>query len=108
ACVAVVRGVTTVAVDEELDEGGAEAVPGSLDGVAGDVVGREHVHAVDVVAGHAVGVGLHGDVLGAGLVTEVDADRVAVVLAGEDDRGALCAGEVDAGVPVALAGGAIT
>src|SRR5690606_34174921 len=83
ARIVVGRGVAAVAVDEVLDEGRPEAVPGTLYRLTGDVVRSQHVHAVYVVTGHAVGVGLDGDVLGAGLVTEVDADGVPVVLAGE-------------------------
>src|SRR5690606_19449743 len=107
AGVVVGRGVAAVAVDDELDERRTHALAGALDGLAGHVVRGQHVHAVHEVAGHAVGVGLHGDVVGARLLLQVDADGVAVVLAGEDDGSALRAGQVQAGVPVALAGGAV-
>src|SRR5690554_5806323 len=107
AGVVVGRGVAAVAVDDELDERRAHALAGALHGLAGHEVGRQHVHAVDQVAGHAVGVSLDGDAVGPRLLLEVDADGVAVVLAGEDDRRPLRAGEVHAGVPVALARGAV-
>src|SRR5690554_150076 len=102
AGVVVGRGVAAVAVDDELDERRTDALAGALDGVAGHEVRGQHVHAVDEVPGHAVRLRLHGDVVGAGLLLEVDADGVAVVLAGEDDGRPLGPGEVHAGVPVAL------
>src|SRR5690606_23360991 len=95
--------VPAVAVDEQLHERRADALAGALHGLASHVVRGEHVHAVDQVPRHAVGVRLDGDVVGAGLLLEVDADGVAVVLAGEDDGRPLRAGQVHAGVPVALA-----
>src|SRR5690625_1940993 len=100
--------VRTVAVDGRLDEGGAKAFAGPLDRLLQHVVAGEHIHAVDQVAGHAVGVGLHGDVLGGGLLVVVDGDGVAVVLHEEHDRGTLHAREVDARVEVALGGRAVT
>src|SRR5680860_1108244 len=106
--VVVGRRVPAVAVDDELDERRPHALARALHHLAGDVVRRQHVHPIDEVAGHAVGVRLHGDVVRPGLALEVDADGVTVVLAGEHNGRALSAGQVDASVPVTLAGSAVT
>ncbi len=100
------RGVRAHPVGVRLDERGALAVAGPLQGGLGDGVRREHVVAVDPHAGEAEAEralverdpGLPLDRLG---------DRPLVVLAEEHDGGVVGGGEDERLVDVALAAGAV-
>ena len=80
---------------------------GALVRLPGRRVAAEHVAAVDHHAGHAVARRARRDRAAGHLAVERDADGVAVVLAHEDDRQVVDAGEVHRLVDLALVGGAL-
>ena len=103
----VALGVAEVAVGDQLEQDGALAGAGVLDGAGGGAVDGEQVHAVDAFAGDAVGDGAVGD--GGGAVALLDRHRhaVLVVFADKDDGQLPDGGHVEAFVEIALVGGAV-
>jgi hypothetical protein len=100
--VVVVGRVGHVAVGLALDEGRPLAVAGPADGRVHGGVDVEGVVPVDDHTAEAVAVGPVGDVVDRRLLRQRDRDGVAVVLADEDARQAVDAGEVERLVEVAL------
>src|SRR5699024_819767 len=102
------RRMRAVAVNTQLDQRRPMAGTGILDGLAHDVIHRPRVHAVHLIAGHAVSVGLVGNATRPGLLVGADTNGVAVVLAGKHHRRIAYAGQVHGRMPIAFAGGAVT
>ena len=73
----------------------------------GDAVHLQHIGPVDGDAGEAVALRPGRDLAAADLLVERNADRVAVVLADEDDRQLVNAGEVHGLVDLTLVAGAL-
>ena len=95
------------AVGDALDEGRPVAGPCPLDRLAAGRVDRQHVVAVDLQAGEAVGERLLGDGARVGLLLERDRDRPLVVLDQEHQRHVPDAGEVHRLVEIALGRGPV-
>jgi len=107
APVVVVRGVRHEPIRLALDQRRPAAVAGAAHGllhgpVAGEHIVPVHRDAREPVAGRADGHALHGHLLG-----ERHGDRVAVVLAHEDDRQVMDPCEVHSLVHVPFARGAL-
>jgi hypothetical protein len=107
AALVVVRGVRGEAHDAGLDERRSLAAAGALMCLLRRRVAAEHVAAVDDDARHPVTLGAGRDRPTRHLAVERDADRVAVVLAHEDDGQLVHAGEVHRLVDLALVRGAL-
>ncbi len=97
-------GVPIPAVGLALDQGWPLAAASPCDGFLGYPVDRYNVVAVDGDAGKSVGLGLDADVRHLGLKLKIDALRPQVVLADEDDRQVVNAGEVQSLMPEAKRG----
>ena len=84
--VGVRQGVAAEAVGQALEHRGTFAGAGPLDRALGRTANRQHIHAVDLFAGHAEGGRLTPDLRIAGGAVVVHADGPLVVLDHEDDR----------------------
>src|SRR5205823_3500488 len=91
--VVVGRRVGSEAVEIELDERWPAPRAGALDRRTDDLPDREDVESIHQVAWHPVRDGLDRDRLARTLPLDGNADRVAVVLADEDDGRACHAGQ---------------
>src|SRR5215213_3444200 len=101
--------VAVVAVDPALQQGGAAAAAGPGDRLAGRLVDREEVVAVDHHAGQAEAVGALDNVgPGAGVVLDAGGLGVAVVFHHVDARQVPDRGQVEALQEGALVGAAVT
>ena len=83
------------AIGERFDQRRPTAAAGPLDGLLHHPPHRDHVVAVDLDAGDAVGGGLAGDVGVAGGHREGGGRGVEIVLADEDHRHVLDTGKID-------------
>ena len=102
--VVVVRRVREEAVSLALDQGRSFARPSTVVRLLHHPEAREDVVAVDHEPGDPVPFGSTRDVCHCHLLGLWHADRVLVVLADEHDRQAVDRGDVQALVPVTLAG----
>src|SRR5699024_155590 len=104
----IIRGrVRAITVDAEFHQRRTVAGTGILDGLMHDVIHGHRVHTVNLIAGHAVGVGLVGNMPRPRLLVTPDTNGIAIVLAGKYHRRILYGSEVHGGVPIAFAGGAV-
>src|SRR5579885_3643710 len=95
AAVVVVARMRRQAVDPRVDQRRTAAGAGALQGLDRRVVDGERIGAVDGDARHPIRGGTLGDGGHAHLLLAGHRDRPAVVLADEDDRQAVNAGEVE-------------
>ena len=101
------RGVAAEAVGERLDQRGL-AILARHAQVLGDALAhRQHVHAVDPLAGHAEALGLRREVRHGGVARQRRAHPVLVVDDQEHDRQLPQRGEVHGLAERALVGGAV-
>ncbi len=108
AALVVVRRVAGQAHDAGLDQRGALAGTCSLMGIPRGRIAAQDVSTLHGHAGESVSRGPSRDREAGDLLVQRDADRVAVVLADEDHRQLVDAGEVHGLVDLALVGGALS
>ena len=100
--VVVIRGVRLETIDLGLDQGRAVPAPGAIGGFPDHIVDGEKIGAIDDDPGKSITGGAIGDVVDRHLALNRDRDRIAVVLAEEDDREFVDTGEIAGLVEIAL------